>query len=157
MKVFSQNTIPQTLNVKDKIGSIQYDSSRDSINFHLCDEYNISEYYQVSSTYVDGLYGIRKDIQKHIEVIEDSFLIGNGILVIRFILNCRGELGRFRVKKFDSRMKLQIVSENFRRKIFNIFKNMNRWLPGEYDKKKYDVYVQFKLRFKGNKCVDIMY
>ncbi len=38
LKTFSQNTVPQHSNVKEKIGWIPFDKSTDNSDFRVCDD-----------------------------------------------------------------------------------------------------------------------
>src|SRR3954468_19729864 len=88
-KTFSQNTIPQHFNVKEKIGWIPFDKSLDNSNFKVCDELNIEEYYQVNPSYGDGMASIRKYISAHQQSLE-ALCEKDGYIIVRFVINCQG-------------------------------------------------------------------
>lgn len=67
----AQNTIPHEIETKKKVGSIEFDPEKDYSSFHICDEYNIQEYYQVNPSYGEGL----KSIKEYFQPIRSSLLV----------------------------------------------------------------------------------
>src|SRR5687767_6853655 len=107
LKTFSQNTVPQHLNAKEKIGWIPFDKNLDSLNFKVCDELNIEEYYQVNPLYGEGMPSIRKYISAHQQLLE-SLCEKDGYVIVRFVINCEGQTDRYRAKF----MSLNYTDEN---------------------------------------------
>lgn len=154
---FSQNTVPQHLNVKEKIGWIQYDKSLDNSNFKVCDELNIEEYYQVNPSYGEGLPSIKKYISAHQQELE-ALCKKDGYVIVRFVINCQGQTDRYRTKF----MLLNYTDENtvnaeLQKKIIQLMRDMGNWTPGKYDGKTYDCYQHLKFLFKNSKLVDVLF
>ena len=157
LKTFSQNTVPQHLNVKEKIGWIPFDKSLDDSNFKVCDELNIEEYYQVNPSYGEGMPGIRKYISAHKQILE-SLCEKDGYVIVRFVINCQGQTDRYRTKF----MSLNYTDENtvnaeLQKKIIQLTRNMGNWTPGKYDGKTYDCYQHLKFLFKNSQLVDVLF
>src|SRR3954463_15409378 len=85
LKTFSQNTVPQHLNVKEKVGWIPFDKSLDNSNFKVCDELNIEEYYQVNPSYGEGMSSIRNYISAHQQALE-ALCEKDGYVIVRFVI-----------------------------------------------------------------------
>jgi hypothetical protein len=157
LKTFSQNTVPQHLNVKEKIGWIPFDKSLDNSNFKVCDELNIEEYYQVNPSYGEGMPSIRKYFSAHEQLLE-TLCEKDGYVIVRFVINCQGQTDRYRTKF----MSLNYTDENtvnaeLQKKIIQLTRNMGNWTPGKYDGKTYDCYQHLKFLFKNSKLVDVLF
>src|SRR5689334_13211024 len=94
-KAFSQNTVPQHLHVKEKIGWIPFDKKIDHASFRVCDEWNIEEYYQVNPSYGEGMLDIRKYLSPYQGLLEAN-CESDGYVIIRFVINCQGQTNRYR-------------------------------------------------------------
>jgi hypothetical protein len=157
LKIFSQNTVPQHLSVKEKIGWISFDRSVDNPNFKVCDELNIEEYYQVNPSYHEGLPSIRKFISSYQQELE-ALCKRDGYIIVRFVINCQGQTDRYR-SKF---MSLDYVNDNtvnaeLQQKIIQLARDMGNWTPGKYHGKTYDCYQHMKFLFKNSKLVDVLF
>lgn len=157
LTTFSQNTVPQHLNVTEKIGWIPFDKSIDNPNFKVCDELNIEEYYQVNPSYGEGIPSIRKYVSTHQKLLE-SLCEKDGYVIVRFVINCQGQTDRYR-SKF---MTLNYTNENavnseLQKKIIQLIRNMGDWTPGKYDGKTYDCYQHLKILFKNSQLVDVLF
>jgi hypothetical protein len=157
LKTFSQNTAPQHLNVKEKIGWIPYDKSIDDSTFNVCDELNIEEYYQVNPSYREGLPSIRKYISAY-QLELETLCKKDGYIIVRFVINCQGQTDRYRTKF----MSLNYTDENtvnteLQKKIIQLMRNMGNWSPGKYDGKTYDCYQHLKFLFKNSQLVDVLF
>ena len=157
LKTFSQNTVPQHLNVKEKTGWILFDKSLDNSNFKVCDELNIEEYYQVNPSYGEGMPSIRKYISAHKQSLE-ALCEKDGYVIVRFVINCQGQTDRYRTKF----MALNYTDENtlnaeLQKKIIQLTRDMGNWTPGKYDGKTYDCYQHLKFLFKNSQLVDVLF
>lgn len=157
LKAFSQNTVPQHPNVKEKIGWIPFDKNLDNANFKVCDELNIEEYYQVNPSYGEGMPSIRKYISAHQQSLE-ALCEKDGYVIVRFVINCQGQTDRYRTKF----MSLDYTDENtvnaeLQKKIIQLTRDMGNWNPGKYDGKTYDCYQHLKFLFKNSQLVDILF
>src|SRR4051812_41381802 len=124
LKTFSQNTIPQHLNVKEKIGWIPFDKNSDNSSFKICDELNIEEYYQVNPTYGDGMPGIRKYISAHKQSLE-GLCEKDGYVIVRFVINCQGQTDRYRTKFMSLNYKDEnTVNAELQKKIIQLTRDM---------------------------------
>jgi len=166
LNTFSQNTIPQNFNTKEKIGWIPFDKSVDNPNFKVCDELNIEEYYQVNPLYGEAMPSIRKYFSAHQQSLE-ALCKKDGYVIIRFVINCQGQTDRYRTRF----MSLNYTDENtvnaeLQKKIIGLTREMGNWTPGKYDArlndavgqgKTYDSYQHLKFLFKNSKLVDILF
>lgn len=157
LTTFSQNTVPQHLNVKEKIGWIGFDKSLDDPNFIVCDELNIEEYYQVDPSYGEGMPAIRKYIWANKPLL-DPLCEEDGYVIIRFVINCHGRTDRYRTKfmslNYSDESTLNTQLQN---KIIQLIRNMGNWTPGKYENRTYDCYQHLKFLFKNSQLVDVLF
>ncbi len=156
-KVFTQNTVPYNSNTREKIGWIAFDKQLDNPEFFLCDELNIEEYYQVNPLYKEGMPDIRKYFEPNTTKL-NQLCEKDGYIIIRFIINCKGETDRFRTRFMNLNYEEESkVNESLKAEIKSLTKNMGNWTPGQYMGKKYDCYQQLKLIFREGKLTDILF
>lgn len=157
LNTFSQNTIPQHLNAKEKIGWIPFDKSLDNSNFKVCDELNIEEYYQVNPKYGEGMPSIRKYISAHQQLL-DSLCEKDGYIIIRFVINCQGQTDRYRTKFMSLNYTVETtINAELQKKIIQLTHDMGNWTPGKHDGKTYDCYQHLKFLFKNSQLVDVLF
>src|SRR5690606_15341975 len=153
----SQNTIPQNLNTKMRVGWIEYDQQIDRADFYLCDENNIEEYYQVNPKYGEGLYSIKKYFESYVHLLNRLCKV-DGYVTIRFVVNCKGDTDRYRSFFVNHAYEEEEeANAELKSKLMDLIAKMGKWNPGEYRKKKYDSYQIIKFKFEGKKLVDILY
>jgi len=148
--VFAQNTIPKEINTIEKVGAIFYDSALDNPNYYLCDEKNIMEYYQVNPKFKEGHNSISNYFEEDIKTVKFSTKI-TGLLTIRFVINCRGKIGRIRSFAIDYNYNAITLNQKNVNLISDHIKQMPNWTQEEYDGKIYDSYKM--ISFKINKGV----
>ena len=84
-----------------QVGDIYYNPKIDEANFKLCDEFRVLQYYNFGE-------GLQYKGEK-IEIIEyflsrykaKNIKNETGFVTIRFLVNCKGLTGRFRIEGMD--------------------------------------------------------
>lgn len=153
--IYSQNTIPKEINSKEKIGWIQFNAKTDNAEFFLCDEYNIMEYYQVGTKYREGLKSLREYFSPYFSVL-NTYITIDGYFTTRFIVNCNGELDRFRFYFIDINFNQRNISLKLKNETLKALKKMKHWIPGEYGGVKYDSYAYITFKIINNEIVDVL-
>ncbi|MFL0082026.1 hypothetical protein V2647_10250 [Tenacibaculum maritimum] len=88
--------------MKHNVGDIAFDSSIDDSSFVVCNEERIFQYYSVGTSYIGGRKAIRKKIFTELKNTNLEFDKKTGYITFRFIVNCKGQAGRYRYKEVDS-------------------------------------------------------
>ena len=153
--VLAQNTIPKEINSIDKVGAIIYDSALDNPNYYLCDEKNIMEYYQVNPKFKEGHNSVKFYFEEEIKRLKFSEKI-SGLLTIRFVINCRGEIGRVRSFAIDANYKSIVLNKIKVNVISDHIKQMPNWKPGNYKGKEYDAYKMISFKIINGVITDII-
>jgi len=109
------------------VGDIQFNTSTDNVNFKMCDENNIKQYYsRYSSDNPAGYKGEKRNMEKPF-LQNYKYPISktqNGYITIRFIVNCYGESDRFRVEEMDFSYQSKKFNSKISSQLLNITKQL---------------------------------
>ena len=124
---------------KTKVGRIDKKEIIDKgTSFEPCSS-NILQYYGSKAGYKTERYGIRKVISEPINQLKFSNFSGN--INIRFVINCKNEIGYFRIKTVDHDYKKVEISPDLQKKIVAIIQQLNDW-----NGKNVDSYYQIQIK-----------
>lgn len=139
-----------------QVGDICFNHKIDDPDFKLCDDNGILQYYNFEK----GLQykGEKPAIKKHFKeglkakgLEEDT-----GYITIRFIVNCEGKTGRFRVQEMDNDFNEKEFSVDLKMQLLNLTEKMPGWPAGEYEGKIRDYYQYLTFKIEGGNLVEIM-
>jgi len=151
-----QNTTPIKFNSKEKIGAILFDKSLDNPDYHLCDELNIMEYYQVNPKYKEGSKSIKTYFKPYINELNALIDFNKGLITVRFIVNCKGETDRYRVNTVNGEYKTQFITTVLEQRCITYVKQMGQWKPGYYHDQYFDAYYTLSFKIRDGKITDIL-
>lgn len=103
----------------ENVGDIAFDKNLDDSAFKICDESHLFQYYNFGK----GLQfsGEKTKINEHFKSFENKSLIGvSGYITIRFIVNCEGNTGRFRMAEMDNDYKQKIFPKEITNQILSL-------------------------------------
>ena len=110
---------------KTKVGKIDKKEIIDQgTSFEPCSS-TIYEYYNDGFGYKTERYGIRKVISEPIHQLNFPNFSGN--INVRFVINCKNEIGYFRIKAVDQNYKKVEISDDLQKKIVAIVQQLNDW------------------------------
>ncbi|WP_334125915.1 hypothetical protein [Empedobacter brevis] len=133
---------------KNKVGRIDKKEIIDQgTSFEPCSS-TIYQYYSTKAGYKTERYGIRKVISEPIHLL--SFPIFSGNINVRFVINCKNEIGYFRIKAVDQDYKKVEIPTDLHKKIVSIIQQLNDW-----DGRNEDSYYQIQIKLKDGKVEDI--
>ncbi|MCY2686017.1 hypothetical protein [Salinimicrobium sp. TH3] len=140
--------------VDHEVGEINYDDSRDDPAFELCDEDRVQQDYSpVGANYRGGKKAIERELLEGLQ--EKLIFEGSGLITLRFVVNCKGETGRFRIWAIDG----EIQEKEFIQEQIHMFKTsvaqLEHWEPGWWEEKIFDSYYQVNFKIKDGKITDI--
>ena len=139
-----------------QIGDIYFDSKLDDPKFKLCDENRVFQYYGFGK----GLQyqGEKIEINQHFkeglklnEQVNES-----GFLTIRFIVNCEGKTGRFRVQGMDNHYAEKVFGDNLTNQLMSLTKKLDGWVIGEHEGTPYDYYQYLTFKIENGLLIEIM-
>lgn len=138
------------------LGEIPFDEKLDDINFKVCHE-------DLTTTFNYGGFGLVYEGEKRklVETIKEKFNYPKtkgqtGFITIRFIINCEGKTGRFRVIEMDLNLMAKKFDNDISNQILNITKSLDGWKSMERWEKKWDVQQYLTFKFEDGIITDIL-
>jgi len=142
----------------NKVGDIVFDKNIDSQDFKRCmdKDYGI-QYYSINNSgglpYEGEKFAI---IQKLEKLNLSSSKKINGYITIRFIVNCEGKTGLFRVQQMNENYLEENLDKDFSVKLLNFTKSLNGWILKESRGIKLDYYQYLTYKITDGKVSEIL-
>jgi len=144
----------QKIATPGNVGDIAFDSLTDKRDFYLCHPENIFQYYNFGTTYKGEKYTLRKTLIKKF-IYQKEYKKVSGYVVIRFVVNCKGETDRFRVSQIDQNYNPAEFDAGLVEQLLRLTKELKDWIPGKRDGVPIDSYVYLNFIIKNGKLVDV--
>jgi len=127
-------------------------------DFSVCDDLihendPIHRYYYSAPVYNGGIYNITKTYNLKYSKPED--IKESGVIRIRFVINCKGETGRFEMTEMDNNYAIKTFHESISTQILNICKALNEWSPGRRNNENLDCYKFLTFKIKDSEIIEI--
>lgn len=145
--------------VKVNVGDIIFDEKIDDPNFQLCNENLIKQYYvRYSSDKPSGYKGEKAAIVK---LFSENYSCPNiegedGYVTIRFVVNCEGKPGRYRIQEMDFNYLPKKFEKSISEKLLTITKKLDGWIPVSRGEKNFDFYQYLTFRIEKGQIKKIM-
>jgi hypothetical protein len=136
---------------KNRIGDLS-ENKKTSQDFEVCDEDRIGQNYGLTAIYEGGKKAIKQGV---LNELEDLSFEKPGLITFRFIVNCKGEIGRFRAKSTDIDLQEMEVTTADIKKIEQALLQLINWTPAKNDFDSYDSYYVLNFKIRNDKIVDI--
>lgn len=138
------------------IGDIDYDSNYDKKDFYLCNEKDIAQYHNDSNgmEYKGEKIALEEEVFTKFKPVPDTSQ--NGLIRIRFIVNCKGETDRFRIISMDENYKDKEFNPKITEQLLIICKSLKAWIPKKINGKEVDYYQYLTFKIKGGILIEIM-
>lgn len=139
-----------------QVGDINPDPKLDNPNFKPCDETRVLQYYNFAKGF--QYQGEKPKINEHFKsgLKTKGRKNESGFLTIRFIVNCEGKTGRFRVQEMDENYNPKRFNNELTDQLLTLTKNMDGWIIGEYEGKAYDYYQYLTFKIEDGQLIEIM-
>jgi hypothetical protein len=138
-----------------QVGDIYFNHETDDPNFKLCDENEVYQYYNFGK----GLQykGEKIRIYEHFKSgLTARHSEESGFLTIRFIVNCQGKTGRFRIQGMDNNYVETTFSEKLTNQLLSLTKQLDGWAIRDFDGKAFDYYQYLTFKIEKGKLIEIM-
>lgn len=137
------------------VGEIFSDSISDNKSFKLCKaEDRIIQYYAFQEkTYATEKSDILASFfEQYIPVANDD----SGLIRIRFVVNCNGKSGRFRILGMNKNYQKKDFSNDITSQLLRITKNLNGWKPMKANGLPFDYYQYLIFKIENGQLLEIM-
>jgi len=138
------------------VGDINFDASQDSKTFTLCnEEYQAYQYFNDSNglQYEGERLAIYNEFESEYSIHEKG---ENGLVRIRFIVNCDGLAGRFRILGMDNEYKSKKFKSSITTELMRITKTLDKWKPKKVNGENIDYYQYLIFKLEDGKITEIL-
>jgi hypothetical protein len=150
---FTKKYIPSKNRYEHRIAHIDPNNSMLSDGFETCHEYIYDYYNPERPTYVNGKNGLRKFVLKNYK--NDGYS-DSGYLNIRFVINCKGETGRYVIHENDLSLSPKKFNPEIKKQLFELTTQLNKWNPNFIRGKKVDSYMYISYRIENGEIIEII-
>jgi hypothetical protein len=135
-------------------GDITYNAALDDPTFVVCNPKVVFQYYNTGSYYKQHKREIEHYFKSHYLPAKQT-ASETGYLTIRFIINCSGKTGRFRMYELDANYQPYKFDDGIRNQLLKLTQELKGWQPAVYKNTIYDSYqyITFKLNKGAIECV----
>lgn len=142
-------------NYPENVGDISFDEKIDDPNFKVCNMDRIAQYFN----FHEGLRYKGEKI-KIVEHFKEGFktsesINDTGYLTIRFIVNCKGETGMFRIQGMDNNYQEKQFDKTLTDQLLNLTKKLDGWIV-DYKEKTFDYHQYLTFKLENGKLLEIM-
>ncbi|MBT2623625.1 hypothetical protein [Chryseobacterium sp. ISL-6] len=141
----------------NNVGDIQFDSKIDDPNFKICSPNQSFQYYNFSKgfQYKGEKYEMLK-IWKEKYTTNQNYKVESGYITVRFLVNCEGKTGLFRVQQMDQNYTEFSFNEDFINVILKFVKELDGWIINEYKGQKVDYYQYLTFKVENGIVKEIL-
>lgn len=148
----------QSVKYKD-VGNIAFDPNLDTPSFEICNEDLIKEYYVRKSSDTPPNYkgekrGLEAEILNAYSYNQNPN--ENGFITIRFLINCKGESGRFRMEQMDSNYQPKEFDTEITQQLMAIVIALNSWIPRSNGEQTFDFYQYLTFKIQNGQITKIL-
>ncbi len=140
----------------NQVGDVIFDKNTDDPNFKRCmdKDYGI-QYYNDEKGF--GYTGEKIEIVEALEKLKLSCSKStNGYVTIRFVVNCEGKAGLFRILQMNENYQQKNFDQQFVEKLLNFTKSLKGWLPKEIQGHHLDYYQYLTYKITDGKVAEIL-
>lgn len=149
----AKNAIPK---YPAHVGDLVFDEKLDDGVFKKClgDEFS-SQYYNDSKGF--QFKGEKIEIERKLEKLNlKSTEKSNGFITIRFVVNCEGKTGLFRIQEMNENYEEKNFDQKLTKNLLDFTKKLDGWIPKEYLGRKFDYYQYLTFKIENGKVTEIL-
>lgn len=128
------------------VGDIAYDANVDSPTFTICNEDHVPQYFNFSKgmQYLGEKPALVAEVNRRYKPVNVN---QSGLVRIRFVVNCKGKTGRFRMQAMDWDYQPHEFDSQITDQLLTITKSLSGWekLTNNTNPKDYYQYLIFKI------------
>lgn len=138
-----------------QVGDISFDKKIDD-EFERCVNDKLTfQYYNDANSF--NYKGEKIEIQRKLAGLHfQSDQTANGYITIRFVVNCDGKTGLFRVQQMNTNYEESTFNKKLNGQLLNFTKNLDGWIPKEYLGVKLNYYQYLTFKIENGKVSEIL-
>lgn len=122
--------------------------------FDLCSG-KLHPYYYPELTYTGDFYAIKKHYYTNYKEVNAPN--NNGIVKIRFHINCKGESGNYKVESYSFDYATTEIDSNITEQLIQLTKSLTEWIPAQNeDGDAVNSHKFFAFKIKNGQLIDIL-
>lgn len=133
------------------VGELRMDKKIDG-DFKVCNEDKIPNYYGMDTDYEGGKKAIKNKLLRNLQNLKFE---KSGLITFRFIVNCEGDIGRFRTQTTNLKLEKIEIDSGKLKNIKSALVNLKEWNPAKNEYNSYDSYYVLNFKIRNNRIVDI--
>jgi hypothetical protein len=138
----------------EQVGDITPDAGLDDPGFRLCSERNVAQYYNFIGFQFEGE---KPAIEDHFRPIRaKQYGSKSGYITVRFVVNCKGESGRFRVEQQNTEFQPAELPADLVKDLLRLTKSLRGWQPATYEQREYDYYQYLTFKIDEGHLLEIL-
>lgn len=146
---------PESAAVVHVVGEIFHDSEKDDDAFIPCGAQDrILQYYAFQEkTYQGEKYALHEKFFNKYKAVNTNT---SGLLRIRFVVNCKGAAGRFRLLAMNKNYEKVALDTAITSQLLEITKSLQGWKPMMYQNQSFDYYQYLIFKIEKGRLIEIM-
>jgi hypothetical protein len=136
------------------IGAIEFDPKRDDAKFKMCNAGWVWQGYQLKTKMDETPLVVLREFKSQFQP-KDEWKNESGLIRIRFLVNCNGQVDRFRLLELDFDLNEKKFSESLSTHVLAIARSMH-WPTRRAQQQTVDYYHHFSVRIVDGQLVDII-
>ena len=138
------------------VGDIEFNSQTDKQDFELCNGRFISQYFNNSgaSEYEGEKLAIEKEFAEKYK--SENIKTENGLIRIRFVVNCKGKTDRFRLISMDENYQEKVFVQSITDQLMDITKNLKGWKAQKDAEKGINYYKYLIFKIENGQLKEIL-
>lgn len=134
-----------------RVGELSSNSELDG-DFKVCNEDQIPNYYGMNTSFTGGKKAIKNRI---IQDLQNLKFHHSGLISFRFIVNCEGNIGRFRTQATNLELENLEIDQDKIKIIEEALTKLKQWNPARNEYNTFDSYYVLNFKIRNNRIVDI--
>jgi hypothetical protein len=137
----------------ERVAYIDPDNSLLSEGFETCQDRIFDYYNPTRATYSTGKYGLKEEV---FNAYDHTKYTDSGYLSVRFVINCKGQTGRYVWHESNLDLEPTALSKNLVDDLVTITTNLKLWNPNVIRDEKVDSYMYILYRIENGKITQII-
>lgn len=140
-----------------EVGAIEYSDSLDDAAFQVCDEQRVFQYYNFSQgpQYLGGKRSFVRQFELPLDTATRTAL-QSGYIIVRFIVNCHGEAGRYRIQQMNFQYTEMQFEDALLDAVVKKLKSINQWPVNYWEDTPTDYYTYVTFKILDGRVIEIL-